>query len=94
MVSKRKEMLPVQTSSIRADVIASRPITRVDQALQGTTPGVSVTSNSGQPGQGVSVRIRGINSITGSNDPLYVIDGYVGGTSMQLLPMILSQLKF
>jgi TonB-linked SusC/RagA family outer membrane protein len=74
------------TSSIKADVIASRPITQVDQALQGTTPGVSVQSNSGQPGMGASVRIRGINSITGSNEPLYVIDGYVGGNISSIAP--------
>jgi len=83
---QKKRDVTGATSSIRADVIASRPITRVDQALQGTTPGVSVTSNSGQPGQGVSVRIRGINSITGSNDPLYVIDGYVGGNIDAVTP--------
>jgi TonB-linked SusC/RagA family outer membrane protein len=83
---QRKRDVTGATSSIKSDVIASRPITRVDQALQGTTPGVSVTSNSGQPGKGVSVRIRGINSITGSNDPLYVIDGYVGGNIEAVSP--------
>jgi TonB-dependent SusC/RagA subfamily outer membrane receptor len=83
---QRKRDVTGATSSIKSDVIASRPITRVDQALQGTTPGVSVTSNSGQPGKGVSVRIRGINSITGSNDPLYVIDGYVGGNIEAISP--------
>lgn len=83
---QRKRDVTGSTSSIKADVIASRPITRVDQALQGTTPGVSVESNSGQPGRGVSVRIRGINSITGSNDPLYVIDGYVGGNIEAISP--------
>ena len=72
--------------TINSDVIVSRPITRVDQALQGTVSGVSVESNSGQPGSGLSVRIRGINSITGSNDPLYVIDGYVGGNIEAIAP--------
>jgi TonB-dependent starch-binding outer membrane protein SusC len=84
--TQRKRDVTGATSSIKADVIAIRPITRVDQALQGTTPGVSVTSNSGQPGKAVSVRIRGINSITGSNDPLYVIDGYVGGNIDAVTP--------
>jgi TonB-dependent starch-binding outer membrane protein SusC len=83
---QRKRDVTGATSSIKSDVIASRPITRIDQALQGTTPGVSVTSNSGQPGRAVSVRIRGINSITGSNDPLYVIDGYVGGNIDAVAP--------
>jgi TonB-linked SusC/RagA family outer membrane protein len=83
---QKKRDITGATSSIKSDVIASRPITRVDQALQGTTPGVSVESTSGQPGIGLSVRIRGINSITGSNDPLYVIDGYVGGNIASISP--------
>jgi TonB-linked SusC/RagA family outer membrane protein len=83
---QKKRDITGATSSIKADVIASRPITRVDQALQGTTPGVSVESTSGQPGTELSVRIRGINSITGSNDPLYVIDGYVGGNIASISP--------
>jgi TonB-dependent starch-binding outer membrane protein SusC len=83
---QKKRDITGATSSIKSDVIASRPITRVDQALQGTTPGVSVQSTSGQPGTSASVRIRGINSITGSNDPLYVIDGYVGGNISSVSP--------
>ncbi|MBN1181870.1 MAG: TonB-dependent receptor, partial [Bacteroidales bacterium] len=46
-----------------------------DQALQGKVAGVQVTQNTGAPGGGISVRIRGINSITSSNEPLYVVDG-------------------
>ncbi len=49
-------------------------VTGVDQAIQGKVAGVSVTNNSGQPGGGVSVRVRGITTIN-SNDPLIVIDG-------------------
>lgn len=49
-------------------------VTGVDQAIQGKVAGVSVTNNSGQPGGGVSLRIRGITTIN-SNDPLIVIDG-------------------
>ena len=74
------------TSSISSAVITSRPITRLDQALQGTTPGVKVQSNSGQPGQQLSVLIRGTNSITGSNQPLYVIDGQIGGNIESISP--------
>jgi TonB-dependent starch-binding outer membrane protein SusC len=47
----------------------------IDQAMQGKVAGVNVTNNTGQPGGGVSVRIRGLTSLTGSNEPLYVIDG-------------------
>lgn len=74
------------TSTVSSDEIAKRPLVRVEQALQGTTPGVLVESNSGQPGNGLSVRIRGVNSITGSNEPLYVIDGYIGGNIESIDP--------
>lgn len=47
----------------------------VDNLLRGAIPGVQVTQSSGQPGASSSVRIRGGNSITGGNEPLYVIDG-------------------
>ena len=53
-----------------------QPLSSVDQALKGAAPGVQVTQTSGQPGGGVSVRIRGGSSIQGGNEPLYVIDGY------------------
>ena len=49
-------------------------VTSVDQALQGRAAGVQVTQNSGAPGGGISVSIRGTNSLNG-NEPLYVIDG-------------------
>ena len=77
--TQRKRDVTGATASVKADEIAKRPLVRVEQALQGTTSGVVVQSNSGQPGQGLSVRIRGTNSITGGNDPLYVIDGFIGG---------------
>ena len=48
--------------------------TSLDQALQGRAAGVQVTQNSGAPGGGISVSIRGTNSLNG-NEPLYVVDG-------------------
>ena len=48
----------------------------VDNLLRGSAPGVNVTQSSGQPGASASIRIRGGNSITGGNEPLYVIDGF------------------
>jgi TonB-linked SusC/RagA family outer membrane protein len=53
-----------------------QPISSFDRALQGAAAGVQVTQVSGQPGAAVSIRIRGGNSITGGNEPLYVIDGF------------------
>lgn len=53
-----------------------QPVSSFDQALKGAAPGVQVTQTSGQPGGGVSIRIRGGASIQGGNEPLYVIDGF------------------
>lgn len=53
-----------------------QPVASVERLLQGSIPGAIVTQTSGQPGGGVSVQIRGSNSITASSDPLYVIDGF------------------
>ncbi|WP_293937074.1 SusC/RagA family TonB-linked outer membrane protein [Sphingobacterium sp. UBA5996] len=53
-----------------------QPVSSLDQALKGGISGVQVTQTSGQPGGGVSVRIRGGASIQGGNEPLYVIDGF------------------
>ena len=60
--------------SVGADEIKKTIVTSVDQALQGRAAGVQVTQNSGSPGGGISVAIRGTNSLNG-NEPLYVIDG-------------------
>ena len=51
------------------------PVATFEQRLQGRTPGVFITSGSGQPGTASTVRIRGSASITGGNNPLYVMDG-------------------
>lgn len=60
--------------SVSGDDLKKSVITSLDQALQGRAAGVQVTQNSGAPGGGISVNIRGINSLNG-NEPLYVIDG-------------------
>jgi TonB-linked SusC/RagA family outer membrane protein len=61
--------------SVSEDKLKSSVSTSIDQALQGRAAGVQVFQNSGQPGGGVSIRIRGASSINSSNEPLYVIDG-------------------
>lgn len=62
--------------SVKADEIARVQTPSLDAAIQGKVPGVYVTSNGGQPGGGISVRIRGVGAINNSN-PLYVIDGVI-----------------
>ncbi|WP_232009321.1 SusC/RagA family TonB-linked outer membrane protein [Mucilaginibacter mallensis] len=64
-------------SSIKGDDLRQTQPTTFDQALQGKVPGVIVQQISGQPGGGVSIQINGVSSITGSNSPLYVIDGVI-----------------
>jgi TonB-linked SusC/RagA family outer membrane protein len=63
-------------SSVNTEVLDKSPISTVDQMLQGTSPGVQVTTASSQPGGAISIRIRGASSITGNSEPLYVIDGF------------------
>lgn len=83
---QRKSDVTGAVSTVKAEELVKRPLTRFEQALQGTTPGVQVVSSSGQPGKGLSVKIRGANSITGGNEPLYVIDGNIGGEIGSLNP--------
>ena len=72
-VMKRSDITGSVVSVGEKDIKKS-VITSVDQALQGRAAGVQVTQNSGSPGGGISVSIRGVNSLNG-NEPLYVIDG-------------------
>ena len=70
----KKNEVTSSISSVGEKDIKNLPVPGVDQALQGKVAGVNVTSNGGQPGGGISVRVRGITSVNG-NEPLYVIDG-------------------
>lgn len=63
--------------SVNEDAIKKSVITSVDQALQGRAAGVQVQANSGMPGASSSIRIRGINSLNSSNEPIFVIDGVI-----------------
>ena len=81
---QKKSDLTGSVATIKAEDIANVPVARIDQALQGRAAGVHVTQTSGAPGAGTSIRVRGGNSITGSNEPLWVIDGIVVGTNYNL----------
>ena len=72
-----KRDLTGAVSSVVVDDEVSRQSATVDQLLQGRAAGVQVTQNSANPNSGVSVRIRGTNSLRGNNEPLYVIDGVI-----------------
>ena len=72
-----KRDLTGAVSSVVVEDEVSRQSATVDQLLQGRAAGVQVTQNSANPNSGVSVRIRGTNSLRGNNEPLYVIDGVI-----------------
>jgi len=73
----KKSDLTGAVTSVSADQLTKTPAAGLDQALQGRAAGVTVNSNSGTPGGAATIRIRGIGSAIGGNDPLYVVDGVI-----------------
>lgn len=73
-VQKKKDLTGA-TASLKADDSKVAVTTSLDQMMQGNLSGVSITNASGMPGGAVRVSVRGIGSINGSNEPLFVIDG-------------------
>ena len=65
-------------STVTAEAFEDQPLTRLEDAIQGRAAGVSVAKANGQPGSNIKIRIRGVNSITGNNSPLVVVDGIQG----------------
>ena len=72
----KKSDLTGAVSSVSAKVLEEKPVTNINQALQGRVAGVFI-SNAAKPGDDATIKIRGINTINGSTDPIYVIDGQV-----------------
>ena len=70
------------TVTISAKDIENLQATSIDQAVQGRLPGVDIVSNSGDPGAGMSIRIRGTSTINGDSNPLIVVDGVPYETSL------------
>ncbi|ALJ04459.1 hypothetical protein APS56_04580 [Pseudalgibacter alginicilyticus] len=71
----KKSDLTGSMSSIKTELTEQRAVSSAEQLLQGTMPGVQITTTGGAPGSNADVNIRGGNSLTGSNQPLYIIDG-------------------
>ncbi len=78
--SVRKKDLTTAVSTVSTEDIRLRPVPTVSGFIQGKVAGVTVQQNSGTPGGGMTVRVRGNSSITSGNDPLYVVDGVPVGT--------------
>ncbi|RYU97644.1 SusC/RagA family TonB-linked outer membrane protein [Emticicia agri] len=68
-------------SAVNADQLKETGSSNLVSALQGKVPGAQITQNSGDPAGGITVRLRGVKSIQGSSDPLYVIDGVIVSNS-------------
>ncbi|MES2523980.1 MAG: TonB-dependent receptor [Gemmatimonadota bacterium] len=73
--TQRRSDLTGSVTSVQPNVERT-PTTSLEQTLQGTAAGVQVTQASSAPGGGLSIRIRGGSSVSGNNEPLYVIDGF------------------
>lgn len=85
--TQKKANITTAVSSVSAESIKERPALNFGEAIAGQMAGVQVQQTGGAPGgEGLSIRVRGVGSITQSNDPLYVVDGYpMEGNAFRLL---------
>ena len=82
--TQRRSELTGSIAKIAGREVTKIPVASFDAQLQGKASGLQIISNSGVPGEGVFVRVRGTTSINSSSDPLYVIDGvFLNNTSLQ-----------
>ena len=72
-----KKDLTGSLSSVKVEKEVANQSNSIDQLLQGRAAGVQVVQNGANPGSGISVKIRGTNSLRGNNEPLYVVDGVI-----------------
>lgn len=73
--TQRKIETTGSIASVKAEDIVQTPVTNIAQGLQARIAGVQITQNSAAPGGNITVRIRGTNSINGTSEPLYIVDG-------------------
>ncbi|MGB5819715.1 MAG: SusC/RagA family TonB-linked outer membrane protein, partial [Saonia sp.] len=83
-VGANKRTLGNAISTVSASDIQNNGATAVDQALTGKIAGALVQQNSGDPAGGISIRLRGASTISGSSDPLYIIDGVLVNNTSNL----------
>ena len=74
--SKARKDLTGSVGSVSGQKLAAVPVASAAEALAGKIAGVQVTSVDGQPGADINIRVRGATSVTQSNDPLYIVDGF------------------
>jgi TonB-linked SusC/RagA family outer membrane protein len=80
----KKRDLTGSVSSVNAKELVANPVSDVAQALQGKLAGVSVVSQDGRPGGETSIRVRGGGSISQSNEPLIIVDGFPAGSISEI----------
>jgi TonB-linked SusC/RagA family outer membrane protein len=73
--SRKKSEITGSITSVKASELLQTPVVNLAQGLQGRVAGLQVTQNNAAPGGSISVRLRGTNSINGSSEPLYIVDG-------------------
>ncbi|MBR5385541.1 MAG: TonB-dependent receptor [Bacteroidales bacterium] len=92
--SVKKVNLTGSVAKISPDAMKDRPIATIGEAFQGQLAGVySSASSGGQPGEDLSIRIRGINTINGTSNPLYVIDGVPRDNMSDLNPSDIASIQ-
>ena len=78
--TQKKKDLTGAIASVNSEDLGKTPALSFDQSLQGKVAGVQISQTNGAPGGNINIMVRGISSITGSNSPLYVVDGFPIGT--------------
>lgn len=82
----KKRDVVTAVSSVSAEQLKDIPVTSAAEALQGKLSGVSVTTTEGSPDADVKIRVRGGTSLTQSNDPLYIVDGFPVSSISDIAP--------
>ena len=91
--TQKKSDITGAVASVKVSDLQSIPSSRVDEVLQGQVAGVQINNNDASPNANVSVRIRGVSSINGGNDPLVVIDGVQGNNLGDIHPNDIKSMK-
>lgn len=82
--TQNKRDITGSVAKIKASEVIQQPVASFDAQLQGKAAGVQVITNSGVPGEGIFLRVRGTTSINSSSDPLYIVDGvFLNNSSLQ-----------
>lgn len=84
-VSQKKSSIIGAVTQVNLETLSKSVSPFISQSLQGLASGVTVTSNTGAPGEGAQIRIRGVGSITGNNSPIYILDGVQTQNAMDFL---------